>query len=258
MRKKGWVLAAAACFLLAGCGESKEALDARLAGIGELENGDASAAIASFETALAEADGVVGEFELDVLKYRAQAEYETGDYAAAAHTFGILAEVDQNRPEYLYHKAASEALAGELETALADYALARESGSGAGVSGEQAAGSELALSAICAAAREAGEPQTAADFCRQALEEGSAGAEIYNQLGISLAAAGAYEEALSALEEGIALADADEARQLTQNMAAICEQQGDFARALSLLRACAADGGMTPELEKEIAFLESR
>ena len=134
MRKKGWVLAAAACFLLAGCGESKEALDARLAGIGELENGDASAAIASFETALAEADGVVGEFELDVLKYRAQAEYETGDYAAAAHTFGILAEVDQNRPEYLYHKAASEALAGELETALADYALARESGSGAGVS----------------------------------------------------------------------------------------------------------------------------
>ena len=47
-------------------------------------------AIISFDTALNEADGVVDEFELDILKYRGEAEYRLGDYEAAVHTYEIL------------------------------------------------------------------------------------------------------------------------------------------------------------------------
>ena len=59
--------------------------------------------------ALDEADGIVGPFELDVLKYRAEAEYLTEDYRAAAHTYDILADVDGEKREYLYYGAASHA-----------------------------------------------------------------------------------------------------------------------------------------------------
>ena len=60
----------------------------------------------SFDLALKEADGVVNAFELDILKYRGEAEFMLEDYEAAAHTYGILADVDGKEPEYLYYKAA--------------------------------------------------------------------------------------------------------------------------------------------------------
>ena len=43
----------------------------------------------SFDLALKEADGVVNAFELDILKYRGEAEFMLEDYEAAAHTYGI-------------------------------------------------------------------------------------------------------------------------------------------------------------------------
>ena len=38
--------------------------------------------------------------ELDILKYRAEAEYKIGDYRAAAHTYDVLSQVDGEKPEY--------------------------------------------------------------------------------------------------------------------------------------------------------------
>ena len=91
--------------ILSGCGaESKEAKEARMTGIEQLNAGNYQDAIDSFGKALDESDGIVNSFELDVLKYRGEAEYKLADYKAAAQTYGILAEVDGGKAEYLYYK----------------------------------------------------------------------------------------------------------------------------------------------------------
>ena len=41
-------------------------------------------------------------FEIDVLKYRGEAEFLLGDYGAAAYTYDTLAKVDKPRAEYYY------------------------------------------------------------------------------------------------------------------------------------------------------------
>ena len=113
--------------ILSGCGgESKEAKEARMTGIEQLNAGNYQDAIDSFGKALDESDGIVNSFELDVLKYRGEAEYKLADYKAAAQTYGILAEVDGGKAEYLYYKAASEAADGQAEDAEKDFAAAEE------------------------------------------------------------------------------------------------------------------------------------
>ena len=99
-----------------------------MTGIEQMNQENYEDAIASFDKALDEADGIVGPFELDVLKYRAEAEYLTEDYRAAAHTYDILADVDGEKREYLYYGAASHALAGELDEAVEAYEKSPERG----------------------------------------------------------------------------------------------------------------------------------
>ena len=65
--------------------------------------------------------GKIGEFEIDVLKYRAEAEYKLGDYGAAAHTYDVLLEVDKEQPEYFYRSALTKALSGDAQGALDHY-----------------------------------------------------------------------------------------------------------------------------------------
>ena len=82
--------------ILSGCGtESKEAKEARMTGIEQLNAGNYQDAIDSFGKALDESDGIVNSFELDVLKYRGEAEYKLADYKAAAQTYGI--QTDRRR-----------------------------------------------------------------------------------------------------------------------------------------------------------------
>ena len=92
------VVITASALILGGCGESKAAKEARLKGIEQVKNEDYASAVESFDLALKEADGVVNAFELDILKYRGEAEFMLEDYEAAAHTYGILADVDGKEP----------------------------------------------------------------------------------------------------------------------------------------------------------------
>lgn len=241
--------------VLTGCGESRTAQKAREEGIEQMNAGSYAEAIEAFDTALKEADGVVNSFELDILKYRGEAEYNLGDYAAAAHTYGILAEVDEGKPEYLYYKAASEALAGDPAAAQADYEAASQLD---GKLDREVAGAGLALSAIGKAYTQSGDSDGAMAFFQAAIDQGKADAEIYNQMGLCLIRAERYDEAIRSLDQGIALGDENWMEELQYNKGAACEYKGDFAGALTLFKSLAASYGTTPELEKEIAFLESR
>lgn len=189
---------AAASVILSGCGESKTAKEARLEGIGKMEAEQYEEAIVSFENALKHGDGVVDEFELDILKYRGEAEYLLGDYEAAAHTYRVLAEVDDGKPEYVKYQHRAEV-------------------------------------------------------------------QVLNQQGLELLAAGEYTEALAVFEEGMVLAENRESAEDTElssmlqyNIGVVYERQGDFEKALAHFREYVSAYGSTPELEKEIAFLESR
>ena len=81
----------------------------------------------------------------------------------------------------------------------------------------------LAFTALASAARDAGDSELAAH----------------------------YEEALS-------LADNETALVIRQNIAVLYEKEGDFAKALEQFKECQAAGADTPEVQKEIRFLESR
>ena len=261
-RKKQNIMFAFLCgamlssILLSGCGESKEAKTARLQGIASLESENYEEAHALFEQALAASDGVVDAFELDLLKYRGETEYRMEDYAAAAHTYGILAEVDEGKAEYLYYKAAAEAQAGDAEQGLADYEKA-----GTMENGEEATGAKLALSAVAEAVRAAGNTQQAIALCQKALERDSSDPMLYSQMAICQMEAGDGEEAIRYLEEGLTASgeeDGEVKAALQYNLGAAYEYQGDFAKALETFKTYAASYGETPELQKEIAFLESR
>ena len=94
--------------------------------------------------------------------------------------------------------------------------------------------------------------------CNQAIERGVSGPEIYNQLAISEMEAGDYESAMSHYEEALSLADSETALVIRQNIAVLYEKEGDFAKALEQFKECQAAGADTPEVQKEIRFLESR
>ncbi len=177
------------------------------------------------------------------------------DYEAAAHTYGILADVDGKEPEYLYYKAASEAMAGNPDTAVEDYAKAAEA---AKDRKEAPAGAAVAVSSIADAYRTPGNYDGAVGFCSQAIESGISGPEIYNQMGLCMMAAERFDEAVSYFEQGIALGDGEQVQQMMYNMGAVYEKRGDFGKALETFRNYVSKYGSTPELEKEIAFLESR
>lgn len=263
MRRKNVSLAlfAAAVLCMTGCGEPKAAKEARTQGIEQMKAGSYAEAIQSFDTALKSADGIVDSFELDILKYRGEAEYNLADYEAAAHTYGILSEVDDGRPEYLYYKAASEALAGDPAAAQEDYAAASKLDTAShkdNDKAEEAEGAGLALSAIGKAYAESGDYDGAMVFFQQAIDGGKGSAEIYNQMGLCLIRAKRYDEAIASFDQGIALGDENWTKELQYNKGAACEYKGDFSEALTIFKAYVSAYGSTPELEKEIAFLESR
>ena len=83
MKRFGKLLAvsAVAAMVLTGCGGvSEEMLAERESAINMMENGDYEGAVAVFNELVADAESVT-DVELDILKYRAEAEYLLGDYA---------------------------------------------------------------------------------------------------------------------------------------------------------------------------------
>ncbi len=123
--------------LLTGC--KSRASELRLQGISELEKGKYEDAIKTLDEALQESNGKISREQFDILLYRAEAEYMTGDYDAAQHTLDILTKVDGKKDTYekmqkqidakLLIKEASEAL-DKNDTATAREKLDEASANG--------------------------------------------------------------------------------------------------------------------------------
>ncbi|WP_091204823.1 tetratricopeptide repeat protein [Oribacterium sp. WCC10] len=96
----GRILVILALMLFLTSCSSKKINDLRLKGIEELQKAKYEDAIESFNEAMELSDGKVGELQLDIMTYRAEAEYMTGDYEAAQKTIDTLREVDGDKENY--------------------------------------------------------------------------------------------------------------------------------------------------------------
>ena len=272
----------AAALFLAGCGISKERLEARETGIALLESGDYDGAIAQFEELI---DGAtrVTEFETDILKYRAEAEFLSGDAEAAAYTYDILNRVDEKKAEYCYLETLCLAKSGDAEKAREQIDAGRELDEKA----EQPGFTE-AMEALATAYTDAGDLPGAEGIYHELIGLGINAAENYNRLALAAIGQEEYEQALELIAEGLsaaageaagqsdpaadgaagqdgAAADTDRTaaagnakRDLRFNEAVCYEYMGDFERALELFRNYVSEFGSDEKAEHEIAFLETR
>lgn len=238
--------------LITGCqNKSKERYAFRDTGIEQLNSQDYEGAIASFGQALELSKGMVDEFELDVLKYRAEAEYKAEDFEAAAHSYGILIEVDGEKPEYLNYRCLSLVSSGQVEQALEDftksYAL-----------NKQAAGSEEALLSLGEALEEAGRHDDAVTLYNLAVADGADNPEVYNRMGLCMMDNKDYDQAVSYFEKGIRAGEGDGLAELYFNQAAAYEYKGEFSKALELFEKYNSTYGPDEQADREIAFLKTR
>lgn len=277
MRKTVYIMILSGCIsamLLTGCQSGKEKYTFRDTGIEQLNAGNYSEAIQSFDQALDKSDGLVGTFELDVLKYRAEAEYKAEDYSAAAHTYEVLSQVDEPRPEYAVMQNIFYIKAGDLDKAIEVYqaVYGPEAGTGDGQDDKDGKAEKKSESAVEPAASnqvtillplgqaltEAGRMDEARTLYQQAVDGGVQSDELYNRIGLCELEAGNLDQAMSYFDAGMMMPDEGARQKILYNQAVVCERKQDFAKALELLESYAATYGSTPEVEKEITFLKSR
>lgn len=242
-----------ASVLLTACGGvTEEMLAARESAIAKMEQGDYEEAVAVFNDLVEEAKRVT-EFELDVLKYRAEAEFLLEDYEAAVHTYRTLIEVDKALPEYYYFAAIAMARDGQLEEAHSLLMNGKELDKK-----QEAAGFFEATMALAEEYEAGGQAEAARDVYQELIDGGHGSTAIYNRLMLMAMNAGDYEEALRTAAKGLILTDGLAMQELKFNEAVCYEYLGDFSKALELFRAYAAEYGTDEQVAHEIAFLETR
>lgn len=272
---RAWTICVMAAIFLSGCGGiSEEMLTQRDSAITMMENGDYEEAAAVFDSLVAEATSVT-EFELDILKYRAEAEYLLGDYAAAAYTYDILNQVDEERPEYCYFGAMSLAQAGDLTKAQEMLKKGRtlednnrkdekdeknktDEGHEAVGAASGSVGYVEAVLLLGNALFDNGDKETANALYDELIAGGHATTEVYNRLVTDAMTAGDYEEALKLVEKGKQLTDGLAKKEICFNEAVCYEYLGNWSKALELFEAYVAEFGNDEKAEHEIAFLRTR
>lgn len=121
------IVMAAVLFLCTGCSsERKEKqLKLREQGITYLENGQYEEALKAFQSALDESLGTIGETELDICYYKAEAQYLSGDAEGALGTYTAIIKYN-NDPKAYYLRGNLYYSMEDEENACKDYASAAE------------------------------------------------------------------------------------------------------------------------------------
>lgn len=238
--------------LLTGCSHvTSEMKESRENGIALMESGDYEGAVAEFDSLIDQTTRVTS-FEIDVLKYRGEAEFMLGDYGAAAYTYDTLTKVDKPRAEYYYLGAVSLANSGD-----ADGARNRlESGTSADAKHEAL----VMLRRGCSwrAYMTAGDETKADELYQTLVDEGFSSTEVYNRWMMAAMEKGNYEEALQHAEAGLALSDDRAKKEIAFNQAVCYEYLGQYEKALELFRSYEEQYGQDEKADHEIAFLVTR
>jgi tetratricopeptide (TPR) repeat protein len=257
MRKKAYaiaVLGAAFVFaMVAGCGKNVTKYTFRDAGIEALEQGNYKNAIESFDKAIDSTSGLVGKFDTDVLKYRAEAEYLSEDYKAASDTYDVLMEINGEKPEYLNMRSVSRVGAGDYEGAVKDFRKSQEMDPE-----KKAPGYWKALLAAGEALEQSGEEDEAMNLYQTAVDAGRKSAELYNRMGLLSMKKKDWEGAELYFTRGDSAPDSAQVPELLFNRAVAMEYKGDFNKALELMQQYLSVCGTDEDAKREITFLKTR
>lgn len=179
--------------LCTGCTDREEKqLEYRQNGITLLENGDYEESLEAFQDALDLSLGEVGETELDICYYKAEALYRMGDVQGAMDTYSAIIAHNEDAKAYflrgnLYYSQNDE------ENALKDYAAAIE---------QDKKDYELYIG-VYEALTAHGKDKEAQDYLNQALEISGNKAYDKMQKGRINFLLGEQQTAISLLEEAV-------------------------------------------------------
>lgn len=259
MRKRNalYAIFLASALLLSAC-QGKQQQETRLRGIEQMKNEDYAGAVDSFDKVLELSQGKAGKLELDVLKYRAEAEYQLEDYTAAAHTYDVLLQVDGDRMEYYLYRCLAQAKSGKFDAALNDYQTAAEKIRAAGDSEAEQQLMRI-LETLGALMNEQSEyREQALKLYQPALESGYASGTLYNRIGMLHMDAGDYDSAIKLFGQGLNAADDQTKRDLLFNQAVAYEYKSEYQQALQLFERYVSEYGNDEAVQKEINFLKTR
>ena len=109
-----------------GCGNEKaeNRTVLRQMGIEYMSKGEYASAIESFESALNQSVGTVGAEELDIVYYKAAAQYASGDANAAMDTYNAILAFDEEAYRAYYLRGCLYCKQSNIESAKADFAAA--------------------------------------------------------------------------------------------------------------------------------------
>lgn len=181
-----------ALFWCTGCSNERveEQLEKRQKGITLMENGKYEDALVVFQEALDLSLGEVGEEEMDICFYKAEAQYMLGDAEGAMATYTAIVDFNENAKAYFLRGNLYYSL-GEEEKALKDYAAAIE---------KDKKDYELYIG-VYEALTAHGKEKEAQDYLNQALEIGGNSSYDKMQKGRINFLLGENQTALTLLEE---------------------------------------------------------
>ena len=179
-------------FLCTGCSSEREEeqLSHRQKGITLMENGKYEDALVEFQNALDLSLGEVGETEMDICFYKAEALYMLGDLEGAMATYTAIVDFNENAKAYFLRGNLYYSL-GDEENALKDYTAAIK---------KDKKDYELYIG-VYEALTAHGKDKEAQDYLNQALEISGNSAYAKMQKGRINYLLGENETALSLLEE---------------------------------------------------------
>lgn len=211
--------------------------------------------------------------EIDILRYRAEAEYKAGDYKAAEHTYKLLISADEERKEYLDMLAMIYTYLSNVDMDI-DIDDAIEMYNKAGSIDDK---SELHTNAGITIMQyyedmydknmDTEYLDKSEEFLEKLLRESNRkNARILAVYAKHLSKREDYKKALEVVDEGIALlenkslgsSDEETLKSLMFSRGSCYEYMGDYEKALECFKAYIDKYGEDDAVSHEVAFLESR
>lgn len=245
--------------ILGACdSKSKQVKELMKSGMEYLDSKEYERAIKKFDEALKVKDAArLGVIEMDLLKYRAEAEFKAKDYLSAAHTYSLLADAEKDGEIYLNLRIIC--LAKSVQEV--DYAL--ELYEAKGLDRHKHLYTETTMELIKALVKKAestedGTYRDKAVGMLTDLENSriQKDANIANSAGMIYFRLKNYQKALQWFELGLGYEPENDI--LLYNQAVCHEFLGDYETALQMMEAYNAKFGESDETNHEIAFLRSR
>lgn len=225
-RKKIVVLLLFAALTMGGltaCG-NKEALENQAAyrqiGINDMNEGKYEDAVEAFENALGESVSGIGEREIDICYYKAQAQYLAGDTKGALETYTALLDYDEKNADAYYLRGSLYLLEGEKDKAVKDYEAAVK---------YDDKNYDLYIQAYCDL-NEAGLTEEAKPYLEKAVALKGNDAKDYTMRGKAYVLMGDYDKAKEQLDKAIELGS----EQAILYRAQVYSAEGDSEKAKSL------------------------